>query len=410
MTSDPGTTIGVLGADWRATVTPWGDVLPWDGGPALSWAIAADDRWHRPAEEAAVRQRRIDGTPVVETRVRVPGGDAVHRVWATADGVTVVEVENESSMPFAVAVTRSDVLTSRPPADVPVQGIDLPADTVVLPVGHRSSARVGLAHADPSPGRLADGLPTAMQVARGWTTITDRASRLVLPDASWADAVVAARCDAALEGPPDPADDPVGFLIAVGELVRTGDAAEPWVIDVVEEAEPLLRGQRRRSGLAWDVAAALWATARVLAAAGETRGVADVVAVLESAPERTSVDLQMPGGIRRVPWVEEQLARSLTDDTTALLPGGFPDAWLGAGVEGYGLPAGSRRSVSFAVRWHGERPALLWEVDGDPGLTLTAGAADPAWRTTDARGEALWAPPRPGAGVSGEAAPPRRGA
>ncbi len=43
---------------------------------------------------------------MVETKLRVPGGDAVHRVWAVADhgGLTVIEVENDSPMPIAVQV------------------------------------------------------------------------------------------------------------------------------------------------------------------------------------------------------------------------------------------------------------------------------------------------------------------
>ena len=70
-------TTGVLGGRWRAHVTAWGAVEPWDGGPALDWHVAADDRWHSPRHEPAVRQRRLDGTAVVETRVRIPDGDAL---------------------------------------------------------------------------------------------------------------------------------------------------------------------------------------------------------------------------------------------------------------------------------------------------------------------------------------------
>jgi hypothetical protein len=392
--SDPGGTaigvpIGVLGADWRAIVTPWGDVVPADGSPTLSWAVAADDRWHRPAEETTVRQRRLHGTPVVETRVRVPGGDAVQRVWATADGVTLVEVENASSMPIAVAFTRSDLLTSRPPADVPIEGIDLPEGTIVLPVGHTSSVRVGIAHDGSGAGRLPADLPGSVQVARGWTTVTDRAGRLVLPE--WADDVVAERCTIALEGPPDPADDPVGFLIAVGELVRTADAADPWVIDVVGEAEPLMR--RHRAAMPWDVAAALWSTARVLSAAGETRGASDVVNALLASPMSNDIPPAPPTGVRLVPWVEGRLVRTVAASACALMPHGWPEGWLGAPVEAYRVPVGIAHHVSFAVRWHGERPAVLWEVEGPAGLEISGGGVDAAWTTVEATGEALWAAP-----------------
>ncbi len=62
-----------------------------------------------PAQEPTVRQERIEGTPVVETRIRVPDGDAVQRVWAVSDvgGTVIVEFENESPMPFAIALSRA---------------------------------------------------------------------------------------------------------------------------------------------------------------------------------------------------------------------------------------------------------------------------------------------------------------
>jgi hypothetical protein len=48
--------------------------------------------------------------------------------------------------------------------------------------------------------------------------------------------------------------------------------------------------------------------------------------------------------------------------------------------------------VAYAVRWHGSRPAVLWEQTGDP-VELVAPAVAPAWRTREATGEALWPEP-----------------
>ena len=51
--------------------------------------------------------------------------------------------------------------------------------------------------------------------------------------------------------------------------------------------------------------------------------------------------------------------------------------------------------VSWSLRWHGERPALLWEVEPAPGLgvepapTLRAPVLDPDWTGTGWSGEAL---------------------
>jgi hypothetical protein len=137
-------TVGVLGQRWRATVTPWGAVEQWDGLGRLDWYVAADDRWHVPADEPTVRQRSIDGTPVVETRVRIPSGDAVQRVYAVADhgGLTIVEVENDSPLPIAVAFTGAELCAIRPPTDVPIKGIDLHGPVTTFPVGHRATLTV----------------------------------------------------------------------------------------------------------------------------------------------------------------------------------------------------------------------------------------------------------------------------
>ena len=51
-------------------------------------------------------------------------------------------------------------------------------------------------------------------------------------------------------------------------------------------------------------------------------------------------------------------------------------------------------SLSFAVRWHGARPALLW--DAPAGVELRAPALDPAWSAATGVGETLLAePPTP---------------
>jgi hypothetical protein len=71
-----------------------------------------------------------------------------------------------------------------------------------------------------------------------------------------------------------------------------------------------------------------------------------------------------------------------------------PDAWLGQGWELHDAPTSAGR-LSYAVRWHGERPALLWHLEPHPGgppPRLTAPGLDPSWSTTEVKGEALLAP------------------
>jgi hypothetical protein len=377
---------GVLGQPWRAAVTRWGEVVPSDGSPPLDWHVAADDRWHSPANEATVRQVRVSGTPVYETRVRVPGGDAVQRVWSVADagGWTVVEVTNDSPLPFACAFTRDDVSTSRPPADVSIEGIELPPRSIVLPVGHRAAVTVGLPHSPSGaalPRSLPRSLPPADAVARGWLSVAERAGRIVVPDRGLVESVVAARCDVLLGPLPGRAADPAGFLLSVAELVRLGDIDQPAAAALAADVATAAEQVARRDG--WDVDAALDGAALVLAAAGERRAVLDLTRI---AAGRTPGDQPTAGvdGIRAVAAAERRLARG-----RMLFPDGIPPSWRGSDLEAHGLAVGVATRLSFAVRWHGQRPALLWEVTGQP-VELRAPAVDPNWRTSEPSGEVLW--------------------
>lgn len=372
------TTTGIVGGHWRATVTEWGAIEPWDESPTLDWFVAADDRWHRPSEEATLRQSRSHGTPVVETRVRIPGGDAVHRVYSVADagGLTVVEVANESSLPIAVAFTGGGLVSPRPPTTVPAQGIDLPADSVIYPIAHRASIVVARAHAD-SVRALPDAIATAEQVSRGWLAQTQRASRLHLPDSSATDSVTAARCELLLNGPcGGAAEDAASFILGVAELVRLGHSPAIWVPDLAAHLELLARsGAQIPAGV-------VEAAARVLHAAGEDRAVADLrkmsLAEIEEEEEVPVHPARLPS------WWERRLVSS--DDLCAtILPHGVPDGWVGIDFEAHGLPIGLMSHLSFAIRWHGARPAVLWEVSGPP-MTLAHGD----WTSAQLAGEALW--------------------
>ena len=98
----------MLGGVRDATVDRTGVLAPRAAGWELDWWIGADDRWHVPRREAAVRQHLVDGMPVVQTAMRVPRGDAVHRAYgapvADVGEVAVVEITNESPAPFVAAL------------------------------------------------------------------------------------------------------------------------------------------------------------------------------------------------------------------------------------------------------------------------------------------------------------------
>ncbi len=76
----------------------------------------------------------------------------------------------------------------------------------------------------------------------------------------------------------------------------------------------------------------------------------------------------------------------------------MPNAWLGGEIEVHRVPAAGFR-VSYAIRWHGYRPALLWEIhddhgiagDGNPGPLLRCPGLDPDWSSDQTSGETLLA-------------------
>jgi len=227
---------------------------------------------------------------------------------------------------------------------------DRERSTVALlyPLAHRTSLRVLVALSadglDPAVGGPA--VASAEAVAQGWRAQLDRGMRVELPDDRLQAEVERARAAVLLEGQsrfPDPA--------TVGALEEWGFDAEAGA------AWPRLRGRERRRVRARSRPHASWADVeRARAAGGAT----------------------LLGAVRNA------LARG-DDHEVALLPE-LPGAWIGAPLDVRELPT-AQGPLSFSLRWHGRRPALLW--DAPVGLGLRAPALDPAWSTVEPRGEAL---------------------
>lgn len=409
---------GVVGSSWRALVEPSGAVVPADGSAALRWLIAADDRWHDPEQEATVRQARRRGTPVVDTRVRVPGGDIEQTVWTVADhgGLTLVELRNESPLPVAVALTRRDVLTARAPSSVVAAGIDAPPDALVLPLGHRASITVAVAHDGRGAGPLPSGFATAETVADAWAARTDSASRLDLPADGLADRVRAVRSELMLAGVDGALErQPARALVAFGELLRVGELTPDLLDDVIPDVAALAESVLRAGGAG--TGPALRAVRRLLAAAGEERAVADLrrgIARRAAAGGRAAaatpgaVGKTVPAGgavvggvaaFDRIADGDPLLVAAVEDaicDDGVVFPSGVPAGWAGQNIEAHGLQIGERERLSLAVRWHGRNPALLWEIEpgaSTPAPDVAAGLRSPLttpeWSTTEPRGEAL---------------------
>ncbi|HYV59988.1 MAG TPA: hypothetical protein VFA62_07965 [Acidimicrobiia bacterium] len=409
------TRVGVLGSPDQALVDGHGAITPDGSRWQLDWWVGADDRWHLPAREAAVRQTLVGAAPVVETSVRIPSGDAVHRAWGVGGpaGLVAVEIENASPAPFVAALvigptaagrvrsvaTRGSwvtvdghaaLLTPRPAsrwaAGTPGETFDAVEAgqaqervftgvggrrtrlevALLHPVAHRTRLRCALSVGRPGRSVPVDAvdlslLPDAETAAAGWDAQLRRGMRVVVPDARLERAIDAGRAEL--------------LLAADGRRRPTAEdvaALEDWGFDAeatVAWRRLGIRARARASRRAPD--ASPWRTVRArLASASSTFTWPDGPATLLRALR----DLLVGAG----------------DDESADLLVELPAEWRGQGVEVHDAPTRAGR-VSYAVRWHGPRPALLWECERP--IRLRAPGLDPAWSTSEARGEALLAAP-----------------
>ena len=400
--------VGVRGAAWSAGVSAWGDLFVEDQ-ERLRWFIAADDRWYRPSRETTVRQREVSGVPVIETRIKVPGGDAVQRIYGVANfgGAIVVEIYNDSSLPFAVAFDRGDISTMREPSPTGVQGIDLPAGSVVFPVGHHATMRAAVlvgAGVDAANRRLTaqeiESLPSFEQVERGWLGALQISSRVDVPNLSWSSVLTSQRCKVLLSNSAELAESSdislvVDLLLDRAERVRLGDKPAQWVDEVAVATERILKQCAKTQSVQWFEERALLGAGMVLNRAGELRGLQDFVSVwsrLAEAGQISDLALASPeiaGTVRQIAWIESQLVAQRRDGVIEICPCGIDKSWLGVNFECHKLLASPEHLISYAVRWHGEKPALLWEIDGPVGTKVAASAIDRTFSSTEMRGETL---------------------
>jgi len=385
-----GTTIGTVGSARLARVDAHGLVTPADARWSLDWWIGGDDRWHRPADEPSARQSLVDSVPVVRTAVRVPGGDAVQHAYAVGGDIAVVDVANESPSPFVLALvvrgardlvvdgatvsvdSRPTLVTHAPPSrwaigevgttEAVVRGGRAVSGPVpphhgragrleaafLYPVAHRATLRaalrLGSAGEPVDPARLRG----PEDARRGWAAQLGRGMQVELPDARLAGTLRAARAAALLESTIDPVDPLV--VAALEDWGFDDEASAAW--SRLGWGARRVAGRRTKAAACWsDVAAHRDGTAPLLLAA------------------------------------RSLLAHEGADGVLTLL-GELPPAWSGQPITVHDAPTRGG-PVSYAVRWHGPRPALLWEAPA--GTTLRAPGLDPTWSTDEPRGDALLA-------------------
>ncbi|MGO9876225.1 MAG: hypothetical protein ACLPVY_20830 [Acidimicrobiia bacterium] len=385
-----GHTIGSLRSGALADVDDKGAVAA--AGLSLDWWVGADDRWHLPAHDNTTRQQRLGAAPVLETVVRVPGGDVVHRSYsaaATSGAVIVVEVENRSPVPLTVAlvvqvarraaiavdgpVVRVDgkpvLVVSRPPGawaagsstaecvtggnarTGPVGPLEAPIELALcFPVPHHTRVRAAVGDGcDAGSSAPIDvrELPGPDAVVRGWERQLERGLQAHVP-APIGELVDAARADLLLASRHEPA-----VVSALEDWGFDDEAATGWA--------GLGWRARRRARQRTDDREP-WISLR------STDGATDPVRFLHAL--RAVLVRDRRGAVELLP--------------------GFASEWLGQPVTVDALPLRAG-PLSFAVRWHGARPALLW--DAPPGVELCTPALDPTWSAEASSGDVLLAEP-----------------
>jgi hypothetical protein len=308
-----------------------------------------------------------------------------------------MQVSNESPEPVAVAVpTREMSSTAAAGASRP-QGIDTPEQVMAFPLSHRGSITftwpLTLSRFRKTAPIDASLLPSPDQVVRGWVLTSDRASR-VAPEAA---TLVAARCEISLMTAHEIDElldaDPARGMLTIAERVRMGDNPQEWTSQLADAARRVAKHPQRSP---W-TSRALVMAARTLLAASETLAADDVVELWQrtnvsrsgAAADGGDTAGATDGAIDRAAAIEQRFVRAVSRTSAAVLPTGIPDAWRGVSVEAHGLVASPHHRISLALRWHAANVALLWEIDGPPGLSLSAPLVDPKFQATELQGEAL---------------------
>ena len=316
------TDLGVLGAGRLGAVDAGGGLTPFGVDWSLGWWIGAEDRWHVPPVEAAVRQTLVGDTPVVETRVRVVGGDVVHHAYAAAGpggaAALVAEITNETPVPVAIGLVvdgagrvelDGEVMTvdGRHQVRLPRVARSWAAPVAFLPLPHKATMRVVLTRGEaPDPAEL----PDAERVAAGWRAQADAGATWALPEPTVTAAAAAARGFLLLHHGPDLAT--VALLAEAGH--QLGLREEPG-------SRASLVERQRLTGAFEDDTGGLAATGQALVALG------------------TAPDAELIGPVAKAAhWIERKrrVRRHRKDSLRAgLLPAGQQPPILGAADQTY---------------------------------------------------------------------------
>jgi hypothetical protein len=188
-------------------------------------------------------------------------------------------------------------------------------------------------------------------------------------------------------------------------LDLSDEGVQALLLPIASAAGWLGKGRTRRTlglALARRAAVALTRASAAMNRIGEERAAADLreAAVAMDAPSGSlagEVADQARGSegpaalARRITATVDRHVRCTSDGVAVLDGWTVADAGRPVEVHDAETPWGR---VGYAIRWHGRRPALLWEaVDAAGPLRWTCPSIDPSWSSLEPTGETLLAEP-----------------
>ncbi len=173
-------TLSTLGAGSVADIDSSGAVYPRNRPVSVEVWFGVGDRWMRGGRSDGVRQTRIVGLPIIETRQRVGEDDLVQTAWADepgdGHGRVVIHLANETDVAVvaAIVVRPNGLLKGGRIDELRVSGSMIVADKVPLvEIGRTPGDSATAREVDPEHPALLDALASASEELLGQSEISD---------------------------------------------------------------------------------------------------------------------------------------------------------------------------------------------------------------------------------------------
>ena len=439
---------GLLGTDSgvSGTVTESGSIHPMFGNYQVEWWVGEEEHWYRPESETTLVHKRVGSAPVFETSLTISSGRIVAKTWAAIGREAqkpslVTELSNESSTPVAVEIVvtpfddikrlrveknslivdeRSQVTVDRPPGyyllqegskNLESQIFNGKADkevppplksrkksatgALIVPLTHKSGLRFVIA---PTIEKKIDpgSLPDFSRVETGWGQRLKTRATTNLPNNDLGGLEPRDLVDLLILRPTPQGAIRLaawGLVDDASERIASADPNPQWLSAAIElwiryrrvedflpsnavKIEPLVRSLGKKDALGQVLTDGLTSLLRAI---GEDTAAQDL----------TNLDRGFPDSLLN-PFDE---LVSETNEGVQLLSKQLPRSWYGKDFELHGM-ATRWGKLGFAVRWHGENAALLWEMEPHKDLVplITIPGLQKEFSTSKTEGETLLSP------------------